>query len=69
MLVQLKTCTLSYHNISQFVFRNIIWDHICVHNIRQDRSNTDRYSMIHAGGSHWPEHDALIDIASIVVED
>jgi hypothetical protein len=44
-------------------------DHICVYSIRLTRSNTDRYIMTYAGGSHWPEHDALIDIASIVGED
>ena len=48
---------------------DIIQDHISVHNIRLRRSNTDRNSMTHAGGPHWPEHDALTGIASIVVED
>ena len=44
-------------------------DYIYVYSIRLTRSNTDRYIMTYAGGSHWPEHVVLTDIASIVEED
>ena len=50
-------------------FETLVCDHICVHSIRLRRSYTDRNIWIYAGGSHWPEQDAQIDIAWIVGED
>ena len=50
-------------------FEILLYDHIRVYSIRQLRSYTDRNIWIYAGGSHWPEQDAQIDIAWIVGED
>ena len=44
-------------------------DHALVYSIRQYGSNTDHIMMIYAGGPHWPEQDAQIDIAWIVGVD
>ena len=47
----------------------LYYDHALVYSVRLDRSNTDRYITTYAGGPHWPEQDAQIDIAWIVGED
>lgn len=64
---------LNYHACDK-VFLNssceiLYYDHALVYSVRLDRSNTDRYILSHAGGPHWPEQDAQIDIAWIVGED
>ena len=50
-------------------FEILYYDHALVYSIRLHGSNTDRSISGHAGGPHWPEQDAQIDIAWIVGED
>jgi hypothetical protein len=50
-------------------FEILCCDHILVYSLRLHRSNTDHDMRIYAGGPHWPEQDAQIDISWIVGED
>jgi hypothetical protein len=61
-----RTCDIIFLNSN---YEILYYDHALVYSVRLDRSNTDRYITTHAGGPHWPEQDAQIDIAWIVGED
>jgi hypothetical protein len=70
-------CHKSNHkdtHLLKMIFQNsnfaiLYCEHILVYSLRLHGSNTNRNIITHAGGPHWPEQGAQIDIALIVGGD